>query len=247
MSRRVSLADASAIPAGGACQNPPRRRRTPLSERKLPFYTRGEECFNFVSHVAGGGLAVVMLVLAVIRSAMHGSAWAVVSSAIYGVSLVCVYTISSVYHGLRPERAKKVLQVLDHCTIYFLILGSYLPILLCAIRKTSPLAAWLLFGVILALTALAVTFTAIDLKKYRVLSMICYIGLGWCIVFAAPVAMKAVPLPGLIWLLAGGLAYTIGAILYGLGLKIRYMHAIFHLFVIAGSVLQFVCIFFYVI
>ena len=223
------------------------RIRTPLAERRLPFYTHGEEIFNFVSHAAGGGIAIVLLVLAVVRAGLHRDPWAITTAAIYGLSLVSVYAISSVYHGLRPERAKKVLQVLDHCTIYFLILGSYLPILLCAIRRVSPLTAWILFGVIVALTALAVTFTAIDLKKFRVLSMICYIGLGWCIVFAAPVALKAIPTPGLIWLFAGGLAYTFGAILYGLGRKIRYMHAVFHLFVIAGSILQFVCIYGYVI
>ena len=221
--------------------------RTPLAERSLPRYTRGEEIFNFISHVAGGGLAVLMLALCVIRAALHRDPWAIVGSAVYGLSLTAVYTISSVYHGLRPNRAKKVLQVLDHCTIYFLIFGSYLPILLCAIRPVSPATAWLLFGVILAITALAVSFTAIDLKKYRVLSMICYIGLGWCIVFAAPVALRAIPLPGLLWLLAGGIAYTVGAILYGVGVHKRYMHGVFHLFVILGSLLQFVCIFEYVI
>lgn len=221
--------------------------RTPLAERELPAYTRGEELFNFVSHAAGGGLAVGMLTLCVIRAALHRSPWAVVGASVYGASLVAVYAISSVYHALRPPRAKKVLQVLDHCTIYFLILGSYLPILLCAIRPVSPGTAWLLLGVILAMTALAVTFTAIDLKKYRVLSMICYVGLGWCIVFAAPVALRAIPLPGLLWLLTGGVAYTVGAILYGLGVRRRWMHGVFHLFVILGSALQYVCIFGYVI
>lgn len=221
--------------------------RTPLALRRLPAYTRGEEIFNFVSHIVGGGLSVIVLALCVVRAALHRDAWAIVSSAIYGLSLICVYTISSVYHGLRPERAKKVLQVLDHCTIYFLIFGSYLPILLCAIRRTSPLTAWILFGVITAIMSLAVTLTAIDLKKYRVLSMICYISLGWCIVFATPVALRAIPIPGLMWLLAGGIAYTVGAILYGVGVHKRYMHAIFHLFVILGSMLQFVCIFEYII
>ena len=223
------------------------RGRTPLAQRSLPRYTRGEEMFNFVSHAAGGGLALVMLTLCVVRAALHRDPWAIVGASVYGLSLVSVYTVSSVYHGLRPERAKKVLQVLDHCTIYFLIFGSYLPILFCPIRRASPLTAWVLFGVILSITALAVTFTAIDLRRYRVLSMICYIGLGWCIVFAAPVALRAIPIPGLIWLLAGGIAYTLGAILYGLGVKKRYMHAVFHLFVILGSALQFVCIFWYVI
>ena len=223
------------------------KKRTPLDQRSLPAYTHGEEIFNFVSHAAGGGVAVALLVLCVIRAALHRDPWAIVSSAVYGLSLVAVYAISSVYHGLRPVRAKKVMQVLDHCTIYFLILGSYLPILLCAIRRESPATAWVLLGVILAMTALAVTFTAIDLKKYRVLSMICYIGLGWCIVFAAPVALRAIPLPGLWWLLAGGIAYTVGAVLYGVGVHKRYMHGVFHLFVILGSVLQFICIYGYVI
>ena len=222
-------------------------RRTPLDQRSLPAYTHGEEMFNFISHVAGGGIAVVLLFLVVIRACLHVNAWAIVSSTVYGLSLVSVYTISGVYHGLRPNKAKKVMQVLDHCTIYFLIFGSYLPILLCSIRVESPVTAWVLFGVILGIMALAVTLTAIDLKKYRVISMICYIGLGWCIVFAAPVAIRAIPTPGLIWLLAGGIAYTVGAILYGIGVHKRYMHAVFHLFVILGSLLQFVCIFCYVI
>lgn len=222
-------------------------RRTPLDARSLPAYTRGEELFNFVSHVVGGGFAVIILVLCVVRAAAHRDPSAIVGSTVYGLSLVSVYTISSVYHGLRPIRAKKVMQVLDHCTIYFLIFGSYLPILLCSIRRESPVTAWVLFGAILAMTVLAVTLTAIDLKKYRVLSMVCYIGLGWCIVFAAPVAIRAIPRPGLLWLLAGGIAYTVGAILYGVGVRKRYMHAVFHLFVILGSLLQFLCIYEYVI
>lgn len=222
-------------------------RRTPLDARSLPAYTKGEELFNFISHVVGGGIAVILYVLSIVRALLHHDPWAVVGTAIYGLSLVSVYTISSVYHGLRPVRAKKVMQVLDHCTIYFLIFGSYLPILLCSIRQESPVTAWTLFGVILGMTILAVTLTAIDLRKYRVLSMICYIGLGWCIVFAAPVAIRAIPRSGLLWLLAGGVAYTVGAILYGIGVKKRYMHAVFHLFVILGSVLQFVCIYGYVI
>ena len=168
--------------------------RTPLDQRSLPNYTQGEEMFNFISHVVGGGIAVILLVLCVVRAVLHRDPWAIVSGTIYGLSLVSLYTVSGVYHGLRPVRAKKVMQVLDHCTIYLLIFGSYLPVLLCSIRKESPVTAWVLFGVILAIMALAVTLTAIDLKKYRVLSMVCYIGLGWCIVFAAPVAIRALPI-----------------------------------------------------
>lgn len=222
-------------------------KRLRLKDRLLPDYTRGEEIFNFVSHVVGGAFGVVALVLCVVLASMHRNPWAIVSGAIYGFSLIALYTISSVYHALRTNTSKKVMQVLDHCTIYFLIGGSYLPILLCAIRPVSPVWAWVLFGLVWGLAALATVFTAIDLKKYRVLSMLCYLGTGWCILLAAPVAFRAIPKPGLVWLILGGVMYTVGAVLYGLGKKIRYMHSVFHLFVLAGSILQFFCIFFYVI
>lgn len=221
--------------------------RTPLKDRLLPDYTRGEEVFNMVSHIAGGGLGVVALVLCVIVSALHKNPWAVVGSAIYGASLISLYSMSSIYHGLTHVFAKKVMQVLDHCTIYFLIAGTYTPILLCSIREYSPVTAWVLFGVVWGFAALATTLTAIDLKKYAVFSMICYIGMGWCIVFAAKIAIAAIPFMGLVYLLAGGVSYTIGAVLYGLGRTRRYMHSVFHLFVVLGSLLQFICILFYVI
>ncbi|MBR5479712.1 MAG: hemolysin III family protein [Clostridia bacterium] len=222
-------------------------QRTKLADRTLPDYTKGEEIFNMVSHIVGGGFGVIALVACVITSALYGDAWGIVSSCIYGVSLIALYTMSSVYHGLRPSTAKKVLQIIDHCTIYFLIGGSYTPVTLCAIRIVSPTVGWLLFGVVWGIAALAITFTAIDLKKYTVFSMICYIGMGWCIVFAANYFLQAVAMPGVMLLLVGGIAYTIGAILYGMGKKHRYMHSIFHLFVLVGSILQFLSIWLYVI
>lgn len=221
--------------------------RTKLADRILPNYTVVEERMNMISHIVGGGLGVVALVLCVIFSALHRDPWGIVGSTIYGASLIMLYTASSVYHGLRPGMGKKVMQVIDHCTIYFLIGGTYTPILFCSIRPVSPAWAWVLFGIVWGLAAMAATFTAIDLKKYAVLSMACYIGMGWSILLAAKTAIEAIPLPGLLWCLAGGISYTIGAILYGLGKKRRYMHSIFHLFVVLGSVMQFICIFFYVI
>ncbi len=221
--------------------------RTPIRDRILPDYTRGEEIFNFVSHIVGGGLGIVALVLTVIRSALHSDPWAVVASSIYGASLIALYTMSSVYHALTHPTAKKVMQVLDHCTIYFLIGGTYTPILFCSIRHYSPVWAWVLFGIVWGLAAMAATFTAIDLKKYSKLSMACYIGMGWCIVIAAPTALKAIDFAGLMWLLAGGISYTVGAVFYAFGKKCRYIHSVFHLFVVLGSLLQFICIFFYVI
>ena len=221
--------------------------RTPLVNRTLPDYTKGEEIFNMVTHIVGGAFGIIALSLCVVISALHRDAWAIVGSAVYGVSLILLYTTSSIYHGLRAGLAKKVFQVLDHCTIYLLIAGTYTPILFCSIRRQSPAWGWSIFGVVWGLAVLAATLTAIDLRKYRVLSMTCYIVMGWCIVFAAKVAIEAIGMPGVAYLLAGGVAYTVGAVLYGVGKKVRYMHSVFHLFVLLGSLLQFVCIFFYVI
>ncbi len=222
-------------------------RRTKLADRKLPSYTKGEEITNMISHICGGALGVVALVLCVVFAALHRDPWGVVGSAIYGASLILLYCTSSIYHGLRPGMGKKVFQVLDHCTIYFLIGGTYTPILFSAIRPVSPAWAWILFGIVWGLAAMAAVFTAIDLKKYSVLSMICYIGMGWSILLAAKTALEAIPLPGLIWLLMGGISYTVGAVFYGLGRKHKYIHSVFHFFVVLGSLLQFFCIFFYVI
>ena len=222
-------------------------KRTKLTDRLLPDYTKGEEIFNMTSHIVGGGLGVIALALCLILSSLHRDPWAIVGSCIYGVSLIALYTMSSVYHGLHAGTAKKVLQVLDHCTIYFLIAGTYTPVLFCSIRTASPLVCWILFAVIWGCVALAVTLTAIDLKKYAVFSMICYIGMGWCIIFAIKLVLQTMGLPGFFLMLLGGVAYSIGAVLYGMGRTKRYMHAIFHLFVVLGSILQFFSIFFYVI
>ena len=221
--------------------------RIKLKDRLLPTYTHGEEVFHTVSHIVGGGIGVVALVACVLVSALKRDTYGVVASAIYGASLIALYTMSSIYHGLHHPTAKKVFQVLDHCTIYFLIAGTYAPILLCAIRPVSPGWAWTLFGLVWGLAALATTLTAIDLKKFAVFSMCCYIGMGWCVVLAAKVTIQAIAVPGLLLLLGGGIAYTVGAVLYGLGRKRRWMHALFHLFVVLGSVLQLLCILFYVL
>ncbi len=221
--------------------------RTKLKDRLLPDYTRKEEVFNMVSHIVAGAFGVVALVMCVVASALKGDPWAVVGSAIYGASLILLYTMSSVYHGLVPEGAKKVMQVLDHCTIYFLIGGTYTPIVLCAIRRVSPAWCWTLFGIVWGFAVIGTIFAAIDHKKYSKFSMACYIGMGWCVLIAAKVTLQAIPLWGLFWLLMGGVAYTVGAVIYVIGKKRRYMHSVFHIFCLLGSVFQFFCIFFYVI
>jgi hemolysin III len=221
------------------------RKRIKLTDRLLPDYTRGEEVMNMVTHIVGGGMGIAALTLCVIFSILHSNPYGLAGSIVYGVSMITLYTMSSVYHGLRPGTAKKVMQVLDHCTIYFLISGTYTVVSLSALRTVSPTLGWGMSIFQWTLTALAVTLTAIDLEKYNVFSMICYIGMGWAILPFMDVARQALTQTGFLLLLFGGISYTVGAVLYGLGSKLRWMHSVFHIFVVLGSLLQFLCILFY--
>ena len=157
-------------------------KRTPLHARQLPVYSRGEELMNMITHIVGGALGIVVLLSCVIRAALGNNFFGILSCTIYGTTFITMFTISSVYHGLAPGMSKKVLQVIDHCTIYFLIAGSYTVIVLSALRPVYPSLAWGLFAFEWALALLAAVFTAIDLKKYSVFSMICYIGMGWAVI-----------------------------------------------------------------
>lgn len=219
-------------------------RRKKVTE--LPDYTRGEEITNMVTHIVGGALAAAAIPLLVVMAALHGNVWGIVTGAVYGAALVMVFTVSSVYHGLRPGTAKRVMRIIDHCDIYFLIAGTYTPILLCNIRPNNPEIAWTIFGVEWGLAALAVTLNAIDLKRFEKVSMACYIGMGWCIVAVITLAIESMTTAGFILLLSGGIAFTVGAMMYGVGKKVRYMHSVFHVFVVIGCVLQFFAVLFYV-
>ena len=222
-------------------------KRIKLKDRILPDYTRGEEIMNMVTHIVGGAIGIVALVLCVVFAAVYNDGWAVVSTAIYGATMIILYTVSSTYHGLHEGTAKKVMQIIDHCTIFFLIAGTYTPILLAGIRPVSPVMAWIIFGIEWGVTFTAATFTAIDLKKYNRLAMICYIAMGWCVIIALPQTLKALTLPGFLWLLGGGIMYTVGAVLYGVGKKKRYIHSVFHIFVVLASLMQFFSILFYIV
>ena len=224
-------------------------KRTKIKDRLLPPYTKGEEIFNMVSHIVGGGLGIIIAALCIVKSFLIHNVYGIVASFIYGISMIVLYTMSSIYHGLIHVTAKKVFQVIDHCSIFLLIAGTYTPIALCSIREYNTALGWSLFGFVWAMAALGITLNAIDLKKYALFSNICYIALGWCVIFIVNHAIKAISINGFWWLLAGGIAYSLGAVLYGIAGKwnIKYVHSIFHLFVIFGSVLQFVAIFWYVL
>lgn len=218
--------------------------RIPLKKRALPNYTRGEEIINMTTHIFGTIFGIVVLIIGVIISK---NTWDIAGSIIYGLSMISLFTVSSVYHGLRPSTGKKVMRIIDHCTIYILIAGTYTPILFSAIRPMDPVLAWTIFSIEWGLTALAITLTAIDMKKYAKFSMFCYLAMGWFIVVAFQPAVEAVGWQGMLWLIYGGVAYTIGAILYGLGKKIKYFHSVFHVFVNLGCVFQAICILQYVL
>ena len=219
--------------------------RTKLQDRRLPRYSRGEEIMNMVTHIAGGGLAVPGLILCILRAVLTRNLWGVITGAVYGVSLIAMYTVSSVYHGLRPNLGKKVMQVIDHCTIYFLIAGTYTVVLLSALRPAYPQLAWGIFVFEWLLAAAATVLTAIDLKKYSIFSMICYIGMGWAIIPFWRQVLDVLGGWGFGLLLAGGIAYTIGSVLYGLGKRKKWMHSVFHIFVVLGSLLQYLAVLLY--
>ena len=216
-----------------------------LRDRSLPDYTRGEELTNMGTHIAGGVMGIVVLILCIARAARNGNVYGITASAIYGAAMIGTFTVSSVYHGLLPCFGKKVMQVIDHCTIYTLIAGTYTVVVLSGIRPVYPALGWGLFIFEWVMAAIAATLTAIDMDRYKVFSMICYIGMGWAVIPFAKQTYAALTAAGFGLLLAGGIAYSIGAVLYGIGGKKRWMHSVFHVFVVLGALLQFLSVFFY--
>lgn len=222
-------------------------KRTKLADRVLPTYTKGEEIFNMTSHIVGAGFGLVAMILCIIVAIIHKNIYGIVSGIIYGITVILLYTMSSIYHGLSPKlKGKKVLQVLDHCSIFLLIAGSYTPFALCSLREYDNLTGWTIFAVIWILAVIGIILNAIDLKRYKVFSMICYLLMGWCIIIKVHVLPELLTMTGFILLLLGGIVYTIGAILYGIGKKHKYIHSIFHLFILLATILQFLTIILFV-
>ena len=200
-----------------------------------PRYTLGEEIFNSVSHGTGGALAVAGTVVLIVCSAIYSDAWAVVSSCIYGASLIILYTMSTLYHAITNEKAKKFFRIMDHNTIFFLIAGTYTPITLAFMRGAL---GWVLFGVVWAAAIVGIVLNSIDLERVRKPSVVCYVAMGWVIIIAFKPFIESVPTISLVFLLIGGAFYTIGVIFYALK-KVRYFHSVWHLFTVAGSVFHY--------
>lgn len=221
-----------------------------LQEVKLANYSKTEDTVNSVTHMLGVPLGITVLILCLKRSIEYGSNWMIVSSVIYGVSMILLYLGSALYHGVKPGKLKKVLRVIDHCLIFLLIAGSLTPYALVSMRPEHPLACWLSIIIAWGAALFGITGTSINHEKFKKVQMVLYIGIGWILILGIKTLLAVFSgeyRMGLYLLLVGGGIYTVGAILYGVGKKLPYFHAVFHLFVLAGSVVQFLSVYDYVL
>lgn len=198
-------------------------------------YTLGEELFNAITHGIGALLSVAGCVILLVRCHQLGDGVAAVSSAIYGATLIILYTMSTLYHALANEKAKAVFRVFDHVTIYLLIAGTYTPYTLACLGGAF---GWTLFGIVWAAAIVGIVFSSISLRRFQKLSMICYIAMGWVILIAIKPLWQVIGTLPMVFLVIGGVLYTGGVLFYQMK-ESRYMHSIWHLFVIAGSIFQY--------
>ena len=220
--------------------------KSPLRFIRLPSYTRGEEIFNMTTHIVGAALGVAALMACILVAAFNRNVWGIVSGSIYGAMVILLFTMSSIYHGLQAEKPKRVFRIIDHCTIYLLIAGTYTPMVLTRFREVYPLDAWIIFSTVWGLAIIGIVLNSIDLHRFRILSMISYLGMGWIVVFRLNRLVEVLGGAFFILILLGGVFYTIGAIFYLVGKKKKYMHSVFHLFVNVASVLHSVAIAVYI-
>ncbi len=209
----------------------------------LPTYTLGEDLANAISHGIGACLSVAALVLCVVQAARHGTVAGVVGASIYGATLIVLYTMSTLYHAITNQSARKVLRVFDHVSIYLLIAGTYTPITLVTIRGAM---GWVIFGVVWGMAVLGIVLNSVSIEKFKKFSIVSYIMIGWAVVIGMRQVIENMPKNGLVFLVIGGVLYTVGIIFYALK-KVKYMHSVWHLFVLAGSIMHFFCVYLYVL
>lgn len=213
------------------------------NRKRFADYTLGEEIFNSVAHGVGTLLSIAATALVIIFAAIRGNVYGVVSGALYGAMMIILYTMSTLYHSLTNPGAKKVFRIMDHCSIFLLIAGTYTPICLCTLRENG---GWLLFSIIWGCAVLGIVLNAINLEKFKKISLLFYVAMGLAALFKMKTLVSLLPVGAIVFLAAGGAMYLTGIIFY-LMKKVRYMHSVWHLFVLGGSVLHFFCILFYVV
>ena len=210
----------------------------------IPKYTLGEELISSISHGVGAGCGIAALVLCIVKSCNPLDGYKLASSIVFGLTTTMLYLMSCLYHALKVNKAKRVFRVIDHCTIFLLIAGTYTPYTLITLHGTT---GWLLFGIVWGVGILGIVLNAISLKRFAKLSLACYVALGWVVLFASKQLVSNLEQSGLWLLLTGGIAYTVGAVLYGIGAKKRYFHSVFHFFCLIGTALHFFSIYYYVL
>lgn len=201
------------------------------------------EVANTVTHGIGVALAIAALVLLIVYAVIYGDVWHVVSFSIYGSSLVLLYLASTLYHGFQNPGVKRILRIIDHSAIYLLIAGTYTPFMLVTLRGTQ---GWVMFGIIWGLAVIGILYKAFFINKHAVISTLFYLAMGWMIVFSIKDLLQNLPLNGIIFLAAGGLSYTLGMVFYA-GRDKLLRHAVWHLFVLGGSICHFFSILYYVL
>lgn len=211
--------------------------------QKVKFYSRAEERLNIISHAIGVVLGIIALVFLVIRAAQHGDAWHIVSFSIFGASLIILFAASTYYHSVKKPQLRSRLRVVDHAAIYILIAGTYTPFTLVTLNGA---VGWTIFGVAWGMAVIGIILKLFFTGKYSIISTLLYVFMGWMIVFAIKPLINNLPTEGLYWLVAGGIAYTIGAVLYSIK-AIKFNHAIFHILVLIGSACHFVTVYWYVL
>jgi len=212
-----------------------------IEEKKQ--YSPIEEKINIISHAIGFILSIVALVILVTYAILDGDVWHIVSFSIFGSSLIVLYAASTLYHSAKKPELRNRLNIIDHASIYVLIAGTYTPFTLVTLKGTI---GWVIFGASWGLALTGIILKLFFTGKYDLISTIMYVLMGWIIVFAIKPLINNLPLEGLLWLFAGGISYTMGAILYSIG-KIKFNHAIFHMLVLTGSFCHFMSVFFYVL
>ena len=218
-------------------------KETVHMETNLNYYSIGEEIANSITHGIGIVLAIAALGILTAFAGIYGNVWHIVSVSIYGTTMILLYTASTLYHSIQHPRIKKILQALDHSAIYLLIAGTYTPFTLVSLRGPW---GWWLFGVMWGFAVLGVVFQLSLMRRWRAVSLGLYIGMGWAIVVAIKPLIASVAAGGIVFLILGGLAYTTGIFFYSWK-KLKYHHAVWHLFVLTGSILHFFAVLFYVV
>lgn len=214
-----------------------------MEKKATPKPFDREELANSITHAIGMALSLAALVILVVYASIQGDGWKIVSFSIYGVSMLLLYTASTLYHSFSSERAKHYLKIFDHAAIYLLIAGTYTPFLLVMLRGAW---GWSLFAIVWGLAILGIIFKLFFVHRFQIFSTIIYLLMGWLIVVAFRPLIANIPERGLYWMLAGGLFYSFGVIFY-LWERVPYHHAIWHLFVLAGSICHFFAVLFYVL